>query len=196
MASAQLKGKTIAFLTAQEGIEEIELTEPWKAVKDAGGAPKLIAPESGEVQAFNHLDKSSTYPVDETLEDADPDNYDALVLPGGVANPDQLRTDERAIRFVQEIFVAGKPVGVICHGPWTLVEADLVRDRKLTSWPSLKTDIRNAGGEWVDQEVVVDKGLISSRKPDDLAAFCAKIVEEFAEGRHDVQHSGATTHTD
>lgn len=193
MASAQLKGKTIAFLTAQEGVEEIELTEPWKAVKDAGGTPTLIAPESDEVQTFNHLDKSSTYPVDETLEHADPDNYDALVLPGGVANPDQLRTDERAIRFVQEIFAAGKPVGVICHGPWTLVEADLVRERKLTSWPSLKTDIRNAGGEWVDQEVVVDQGLVSSRNPDDLPAFCAKIVEEFAEGRHNVKHSGATT---
>jgi protease I len=192
MASTQLRGKTVAFLTAQEGIEEVELTEPWKAVQKAGAIPKLIAPENGEVQTFNHLDKGSTYPVDATLEDADPDSYDALVLPGGVANPDQLRTDERAIQFVQKIFFAGKPVGVICHGPWTLVEADLVRDRKLTSWPSLKTDIRNAGGEWVDEEVVVDQGLVSSRKPDDLPAFCAKIVEEFSEGRHDVAHAGAT----
>ena len=158
MASARLDGKTVAFLTAQEGIEEVELTEPWKAIKDAGATPKLIAPESGEIQAFNHLDKSSTYTVDQSLEDADPDDYDALVLPGGVANPDQLRTDERAIQFVQQIFAAGKPVGVICHGPWTLVEADLVRGRKLTSWPSLQTDIRNAGGEWVDEEVVVDRG--------------------------------------
>jgi protease I len=196
MASTQLEGKTIAFLTAQEGVEEIELTEPWKAVRDAGGTPKLIAPESGEVQAFNHLDKSATYPVDESLEDADPDDYDALVLPGGVANPDQLRTDARATRFLQNIFSAGKPVGVICHGPWTLVEADLVRDRTLTSWPSLKTDIRNAGGEWVDQEVVVDEGLVSSRKPDDLPAFCAKIVEEFAEGRHEVASAGATAQAD
>ncbi len=196
MASTHLEGKTIAFLTAQEGVEEVELTEPWKAVQEAGATPKLIAPESGEVQAFNHLDKSSTYRVDETLEDADPQRYDALVLPGGVANPDQLRTDERAIRFVQEIFSAGKPVGVICHGPWTLVEADLVRDRKLTSWPSLQTDIRNAGGKWVDEEVVVDEGLVSSRKPDDLPAFCAKIVEEFAEGRHQVAHPGATDHAD
>ncbi len=192
MASAQLQGQTVAFLTAQEGVEEVELTEPWKAVQEAGAMPKLIAPESGEVQAFNHLDKSSTYSVNETLEDADPNDYDALVLPGGVANPDQLRTDKRAIQFVQKIFSAGKPVGVICHGPWTLVEADLVRHRKLTSWPSLKTDIRNAGGEWVDEEVVVDQGLVSSRKPDDLPAFCAKIVEEFAEGRHDVAHAGAT----
>jgi protease I len=196
MASTQLDGKTVAFLTAQEGIEEVELTEPWKAIKDAGATPKLIAPESGEIQAFNHLDKSSTYTVDQALEDADPDEYDALVLPGGVANPDQLRTDERAIQFVQQIFAAGKPVGVICHGPWTLVEADLVRGRKLTSWPSLQTDIRNAGGEWVDEEVVVDEGLVSSRKPDDLPAFCAKIVEEFAEGRHETVQAGATAHAD
>ncbi len=196
MASTQLTGKTVAFLTAQEGIEEVELTEPWKAIKDAGATPKLIAPESGEIQAFNHLDKSSTYTVDQSLEDADPDEYDALVLPGGVANPDQLRTDERAIQFVQQIFAAGKPVGVICHGPWTLVEADLVRGRKLTSWPSLQTDIRNAGGEWVDEEVVVDEGLVSSRKPDDLPAFCAKIIEEFAEGRHQTAQAGATAHAD
>jgi protease I len=196
MASTQLTGKTVAFLTAQEGIEEVELTEPWKAVKDAGATPRLIAPESGEIQAFNHLDKSSTYTVDQSLEDADADDYDALVLPGGVANPDQLRTDERAIQFVQQIFAAGKPVGVICHGPWTLVEADLVRGRKLTSWPSLQTDIRNAGGEWVDEEVVVDEGLVSSRKPDDLPAFCAKIVEEFAEGRHQTAQADATAHAD
>ena len=196
MASTQLTGKTVAFLTAQEGIEEVELTEPWKAIKDAGATPRLIAPESGEIQAFNHLDKSSTYTVDQALEDADPYEYDALVLPGGVANPDQLRTDERAIQFVQQIFAAGKPVGVICHGPWTLVEADLVRGRKLTSWPSLQTDIRNAGGEWVDEEVVVDEGLVSSRKPDDLPAFYAKIVEEFAEGRHQTAQAGATAHAD
>lgn len=192
MSSALLQGQKIAFLVAQEGVEEVELTQPWKAVQDAGGTPKLIAPKAGEVQAFNHLDKSSTYPVDEALEDADPDNYDALVLPGGVANPDQLRTDGRAIEFVQKICSAGKPVGVICHGPWTLVEADLVRGRKITSWPSLQTDIRNAGGAWVDEEVVVDQGLVSSRKPDDLPAFCAKIVEEFNEGRHEVVHAGAT----
>ena len=196
MASTRLDGKTVAFLTAQEGIEEVELKEPWSAVKDAGGTPMLIAPESGEIQAFNHLDKSSTYTLDQSLEDADPDDYDALVLPGGVANPDELRTDERAVQFVQEIFAAGKPVGVICHGPWTLVEADLVRGRKLTSWPSLQTDIRNAGGEWVDEQVVVDQGLVSSRKPDDLPAFCAKIVEEFAEGRHDTAPVGDTTHAD
>ena len=146
MATAELEGKKVAFLTAQEGVEEVELTEPWKAVTDAGATAELIAPEDGEVQTFNHLDKSSTYRVDQKIADADPGDYDALVLPGGVANPDQLRTDEHAIRFVQGVFSAGKPVGVICHGPWTLVEADLVRGRELTSWPSLQTDIRNAGG--------------------------------------------------
>lgn len=190
--AGELEGKKIAFLVAQEGIEEIELTRPWQAVKDAGGSPELVAPEDGEVQAFEHLDKSSTYPVDKSLDDAQASDYDGLVLPGGVANPDQLRTDERALDFVREIFETGKPVGVICHGPWTLVEADLVRGRKLTSWPSLQTDIRNAGGEWVDEQVVVDQGLVSSRKPDDLDAFCAKIVEEFAEGKHEVAAAGAT----
>jgi protease I len=190
--SDELNGKKVAFLVAQEGIEEVELTEPWKAVERAGGEPVLIAPESGEVQAFEHLDKSKTYPVDVALADADPDDYAGAVLPGGVANPDQLRTEPRAIEFLQRFFADGKPVGVICHGPWTLVEADLVRGRTITSWPSLQTDIRNAGGNWVDEQVVVDEGLVSSRKPDDLPAFCAKIVEEFAEGKHDVAPAGAT----
>jgi protease I len=190
--AADLSGKKIAFLVAQEGIEEVELTEPWKAVERAGGAPELVAPESGEVQAFNHLDKASRFPVDKTLSQAQAGDYDGVVLPGGVANPDALRTEPDAIGFLREFFSEGKPVGVICHGPWTLVEADLVRDRRLTSWPSLKTDIRNAGGDWVDEEVVVDQGLVSSRKPADLPAFCAKIVEEFAEGRHRVASAGAT----
>jgi protease I len=187
-----LNGKRIAFLVAQEGVEEVELTKPWEAVEQAGGKPELIAPEAGDVQAFNHLDKGSTFPVDRTLADARPGDYDGVVLPGGVANPDQLRTERDAIEFLQEFFAEGKPVGVICHGPWTLVEADLVRGRSLTSWPSLQTDIRNAGGNWVDREVVVDEGLVSSRNPDDLPAFCAKIVEEFAEGKHDVAPAGAT----
>jgi protease I len=190
--SDQLSGKKVAFLVAQEGVEEVELTEPWKAVEQAGGEPVLIAPESGEVQTFEHLDKSKTYPVDKTLAAADPDDYDGVVLPGGVANPDQLRTEPDAIEFLQRFFASGKPVGVICHGPWTLVEADLVRDRTITSWPSLQTDIRNAGGNWVDEEVVVDEGLVSSRRPDDLPAFCAKLVEELAEGKHDVAPAGAT----
>ncbi len=189
---AELSGKRIAFLVAQEGVEEIELTKPWEAVEQAGGTPELIAPQQGEVQAFNHLDKGSTFSIDETLADARAREYDGVVLPGGVANPDQLRTDERAISFLRDFFAEGKPVGVICHGPWTLVEAELVRGRKLTSWPSLQTDIRNAGGEWVDDEVVTDEGLVSSRKPDDLTAFCAKIIEEFAEGRHRVASAGAT----
>jgi protease I len=190
--SSELSGKRIAFLVAQEGVEEVELTEPWKAVEEAGGAPELIAPEKGEVQAMNHLDKGSSFRVDRTLADAEPEDYDGVVLPGGVANPDQLRTEESAISFLQKLFAEGKPVGVICHGPWTLVEADLVRERTITSWPSLKTDIRNAGGTWVDEEVVVDEGLVSSRNPDDLPAFCAKIVEELAEGKHEVAAAGAT----
>ena len=190
--ASELNGKKIAFLVAQEGVEEQELTSPWKAVKDAGADVDLVAPEGGEVQAFNHLDKGATFPVDKTLDEARAAEYDGVVLPGGVANPDQLRTDTRAVRFLKDVFSEGKPVGVICHGPWTLVEADLVRGRKMTSWPSLKTDIRNAGGQWVDQEVVVDEGLVSSRKPEDLPAFCAKIVEEFAEGEHPVASAGAT----
>jgi protease I len=190
--SSQLNGKKIAFLVAREGVEEVELTEPWKAVEDAGGTPELIAPDDGEVQAMNRLDKGSTFKVDRTLADAEPENYDGAVLPGGVANPDQLRTEESAIGFLQKLFAEGKPVGVICHGPWTLVEADLVRERTITSWPSLKTDIRNAGGTWVDEEVVVDEGLVSSRNPDDLPAFCAKIVEELAQGKHEVAAAGAT----
>jgi protease I len=188
----ELNGKKIAFLVAQEGVEEVELTKPWQAVEQAGGSPELIAPESGEVQAMQHLDKSSTYAVDRTLAEADPVDYAGAVLPGGVANPDQLRTEAKAVEFLQQLFAEGKPVGVICHGPWTLVEADLVRGRTITSWPSLQTDIRNAGGNWVDEQVVVDEGLVSSRNPDDLPAFCAKIVEEFAEGEHEVAQAGAT----
>jgi len=188
----RLEGKKIAFLVAQEGIEQVELTEPRAAVESAGAKTELVAPEQGRVQAFNHLEKADTFVVDRTLEEARPEEYDGLVLPGGVANPDQLRLDQRAVKFLQEVFAAGKPVGVICHGPWTLVEADLVRGRTITSWPSLKTDIRNAGGRWVDEQVVVDQGLVSSRKPDDLPAFCEKIVEEFAEGRHHVATAGAT----
>jgi deglycase len=181
--SDELKGKKIAFLAA-EGVEQVELTEPWKAVEQAGGSPELISVEDGEVQAFNHLDKADTFTVDKTAKDADASDYDGLVLPGGVANPDFLRTDEDAVRFVRGFFEQAKPVGVICHGPWTLVEADVVKGRTLTSWPSLQTDLRNAGATWVDEEVVVDEGLVSSRNPDDLPAFCAKLVEELAEGQH------------
>jgi protease I len=174
-----LSGKRIAFL-ATDMVEQVELTEPWKAVDEAGGRPELISLEEGEIQGFNHYDKADTFEVDRTVDEASADEYDALVLPGGVGNPDTLRTNENAVQFVRQFVAAGKPVAVICHGPWTLVEADVVRGRTLTSFPSIKTDIRNAGGNWVDQEVVVDDGIISSRKPDDLPAFCKTFIEEFA----------------
>ena len=178
--SDELKGKRIAFLVANEGAEQVELTKPWQAVKDAGGTPVLIAPEGGSVQAFNHLDKGDTFPVDQTADEARVAEYDGLMLPGGVANPDQLRTNDTAVAFARGFFDAGKPVAVICHGPWTLVEAGVVRGRTLTSWPSLQTDIRNAGGQWVDEEVHRDGDLVSSRKPDDLPAFCRAMVDVFA----------------
>ena len=183
----QLNGKKIAFLTANEGVEEVELTEPRKAVEEAGAATELLAPEAGDVQTFNHLDKAETYEAARAVGDAKAEEFDGLVLPGGVANPDNLRTHPEAVQFVKDFFAAGKPVGVICHGPWTLIEAGVVDGRKLTSWPSLQTDLRNAGAEWVDEEVVVDEGLVTSRNPDDLPAFNAKIVEEFAEGKHAAQ---------
>jgi protease I len=188
--SDELNGKKIAFLMANEGVEQVELVKPLETVRGAGAEAEIIAPEAGEVQAFNHLDKADTFPVDRVVGEAEPSRYDALVLPGGVANPDQLRTREEALRFVRGFFEAGKPVGVICHGPWTLIDAGVVQGRTLTSWPSLKTDLRNAGAEWVDEEVHVDQGLVSSRKPDDLPAFDAKIVEEFAEGVHEGQRAG------
>jgi protease I len=181
--SAPLQDVRIAFV-ATDGVEQVELDQPWEAVSKAGGRPDLISLEAGEIQAFNHLDKGDTRRVDRTLSDADPTEYAALVLPGGVANGDFVRTDERAVRFVRSFFESGKPVGVICHGGWVLIEADVVRGRTLTSWPSLKTDFRNAGADWVDREVMVDQGLVTSRKPDDLPAFCAKVVEEVQEGRH------------
>jgi protease I len=182
----QLDGKKVAFLFT-EGVEQVELTEPLKAVRDAGASATLVSVEAGEVQMFNHLDKGDTVEAELAAGDADPAEFDGLVLPGGVANPDQLRTDEDSVRFVRGFFEQHKPVGVICHGPWTLIEADVVRGRTLTSWPSLETDLRNAGAEWVDEEVHVDNGLVTSRKPDDLPAFCAKIVEEFCEGEHEGQ---------
>jgi protease I len=186
----ELKGKRIAFL-ATDGVEQVELTEPWRAVEQAGGTPELISQKSGTIQGFDHHDKADTFPVDKTVEKADPGEYDGLVLPGGVINPDILRTDEPAMRFVTRFFEEGKPVGAICHGPWSLVETGVVKGRKVTSWPSLKTDIENAGGTWVDQELVVDRGLFTSRKPDDLPAFCAKLVEEMGEGVHAEQREAA-----
>ena len=182
----KLQGKRVAFL-ATDMVEQVELTEPWHAVKDEGAQVELISLEEGEIQGFNHYDKADKFKVDRTVEEARADDYDALVIPGGVGNPDTMRTDENAVGLVREFFEQGKPVGVICHGPWMLVETGVVRGRKVTSWPSLQTDIRNAGGNWVDEEVVVDSGLVTSRKPDDLPAFNKKIIEEFAEGRHEEQ---------
>jgi protease I len=187
-----LSGKRIAFLVANEGIEQVELERPWEAIEDAGADVDLIAPEAGEAQAFNHLDKGDTFEVDRTVADADVSDYDGLVLPGGVANPDILRTEEDAVEFARSFFEAGKPVAAICHAPWTLVEAGVIEGRTLTSWPSLRTDIENAGGNWVDEEVHVDSGFVTSRNPDDLDAFCAKAVEEFAEGVHEEQREATT----
>jgi protease I len=187
----ELQNKRVAFL-ATDMVEQVELTEPWKAVQEAGATPELISLDEGEIQGFNHYDKADTFKVDKTVEEARADDYDALVIPGGVGNPDTMRADENAVELTRQFFEQGKPVGVICHGPWMLVEAGVVRGRKVTSWPSLQTDIRNAGGEWVDEQVVVDNGLVTSRKPDDLPAFTKKIVEEFCEGRHAEQ--AASTH--
>jgi protease I len=189
--ASELQGKRIAFLMANEGVEQVEYFEPCKAVEEAGAEVNVISTESGQVQGFEHLDKAETWQVDRTTSEAKADDYDGVVLPGGVANPDNLRTDEDAVRFLREFFAAGKPVGAICHAPWMLIEAGVVDARELTSFPSLQTDIRNAGGDWVDEEVVVDSGLVTSRKPDDLPAFNAKIVEEFAEGVHEEQHEKA-----
>jgi protease I len=189
----ELKGRTIAII-ATDGVEQVELTEPRQAVEDAGAKTVLLSPDSGVIQAMNSdINPADTFAVDKAVSDTSPDEYDGLILPGGTVNADRLRLEQDVVSFIQRFFETGKPVGVICHGPWTLVEADLVRDRTLTSFPSLQTDIRNAGGTWVDEEVMVDQGLVTSRKPDDLPAFCAKIVEEFAEGKHDVAPAGATT---
>jgi len=174
-----IKGKRVAFL-ATDGVEEVEYTEPRKAVENAGGTAELISIKDGEIQAVNHLDKAGTYPVDRQVKDAEVDGYDALVLPGGVANPDFLRSDPDAVRFVRNFVASGKPVAAICHGPWTLVEAGVVDGRTLTSWPSLRTDLANAGATWVDEQVYVDEHLVTSRKPDDLPAFCDKMLEQIA----------------
>lgn len=175
-----LSGKTVGFLVAPEGIEQIELTEPWRAVEEAGGTPRLLSTKPGRVQAFHHLDKADTFEVDDVVGSADPSAYDGLVLPGGVANPDALRMDKQAVDFVRAFVESDRPVAAICHAPWTLVEADVLRGRTLTSWPSLQTDLRNAGATWVDEEVVVDGSLVTSRKPDDLPAFNRELLALFA----------------
>lgn len=184
--ASQLQGKKIAILVADEGVEQVELIEPRRALEDAGAEVHLIAPEGGEIQAFDHLDKGNTFAADRAVADARADDYDGLMLPGGVANPDSLRMHQDAVRFVDAFVNAGKPIAAICHAPWMLIQAGAVRGRTLTSWPSLQTDLRNAGAEWVDAEVVVDHGLVTSRGPDDIPAFNAKMIEELAEGAHDV----------
>jgi protease I len=189
----ELKGKRIAFL-ATDMVEQVELTGPWEALRKAGAALDLISDKEDEIQGFNHYDKADKFKVDRTVEEADASDYDGLVLPGGVGNPDTLRMDENAVRFVHEFFEQAKPVGAICHAPWLLIEAGVVRDRTVTSWPSLTTDLHNAGASRVEKEVVVDNGLVTSRKPDDIPAFSKKLIEEFAEGRHEAEaiKAGAT----
>jgi deglycase len=190
----ELKDKKVAFL-ATDMVEQVELTGPWEALENAGAELELVSIKPGEIQGFNHYDKADTFKVDKAVEEVSASDYDALVLPGGVGNPDTLRLDENAVEFVRQFFEQGKPVGAICHAPWLLIEAGVVRNRTLTSWPSLATDIRNAGGNRVDQEVVVEDGLVTSRKPDDIPAFNAKLIEEFAEGRHERQAAKTSTGT-
>jgi protease I len=184
MADKPLQGKKVAILAA-DMVERVELEEPRKALDEAGAQTEVISIDDGKIKAFDHFDPAKEIKVDKTVEEVSVDDYDALLVPGGVGNPDQLRGDENAVKFVRDFFEAKKPMAVICHGPWVLVEAGVVRGKTLTSWPTLQTDIRNAGGNWVDKEVVVDDGLVTSRKPDDLPAFNKKMIEEFAEGRHE-----------
>jgi protease I len=179
----RLKGKKVAIVAA-DMVEQVELMEPRKALEDAGAETELISLKPGEIQGFNHFDPADRIKVDRAIEEVDASDYDALMIPGGVGNPDQLRGDENVVSFVRDFFEAGKPVAAICHGPWVLVEAGVVRDRTLTSWPTLQTDIRNAGGNWVNEEVVTDQGLVTSRKPDDIPAFSRKMIEEIREGKH------------
>jgi protease I len=187
-----LNGLKVAILVA-DGFEQVELTGPKEALDGAGALTQIVSPVKGEVEGWHHYDAGDKFPVDVPLEQADAAEYDALLLPGGVANPDQLRMNPGAVEFVKAFFDAGKPVAAICHGPWTLIEAGAVRGRTMTSWPSIKTDLVNAGAEWVDEEVVVDNGLVTSRKPDDIPAFNQKMIEEFAEGRHRRQKSASTS---
>lgn len=182
-----LEGKTVAIL-ATDGVEQIELTDPRNALEEAGAKTELISIKPGEIKGWNHTEWGETFPVDKTVEEVDASEYDALLLPGGVMNPDKLRMDMEAVAFVRKFFDEGKPVAAICHGPWMLVEANVVKNRKVTSYPSLETDLTNAGANWIDEEVVVDQGLVTSRKPDDLPAFNRKMIEEIGEGIHKGQH--------
>jgi protease I len=189
--ATDLSGKRVAIV-ATDGFEQSELFKPLQALRDEGASVDIVAPKSGTIQGMQHHEKGEQATVDKAIDEVSADDYDALVLPGGVVNPDQLRTDDRIVAFIKSFMTAKKPVGAICHGPWTLIEADAVRGRKMTSWPSLKTDLKNAGANWIDQEVVVDKGLVTSRKPADLPAFCRKLVEEIAEGQHVRRKAEAT----
>src|SRR3954447_14487622 len=188
---SDLNGKKIAILTANEGVEQVEYTKPRQALEEAGATVEHIATEKGEVQLFEHLDKADKVQADKATADVSADDYDGVMLPGGVANPDRLRTDEAAVTFLQGFVNAGKPIAAICHAPWILVEADAVKGRTVTSYPSIRTDIENAGGTWVDEEVVVDQGLVTSRRPDDIPSFNDKMIEEFAEGEHKVASRAA-----
>jgi protease I len=192
--ASELSGKHIAVL-ATDGVEQVELTEPMRAAQDAGATVDLVSIKPGSIQGVNHLDKGDTFGVDRTVDQVSVDEYDGLIIPGGVANPDFMRMNEDAVFFVRDFVASGKPVASICHGPWMLVEAECVDGRTLTSWPSLRTDIENAGGTWVDEEVHVDQGIVTSRKPDDLRAFCAKMIEEFREGAHDARRRAAAPTT-
>ncbi len=183
MTKQLLSGKRIAFL-ATDGFEQVELTKPWEAIKAAGAEVFLVSPKKGDIQGMNHDKKADTFKVDQDVAQVSAEDFDGLVLPGGVANPDALRMCEDSVSFVRDFFKQDKPVAAICHGPWTLIEADVVRGRRVTSWPSLRTDLKNAGAQWVDEECVCDEGLVTSRNPDDIPAFCEKAIEEFAEGKH------------
>lgn len=187
-----ISGRTVAFI-ACDGVEQVELTEPWSAIEQAGASPELISAKPGTIQGVNGMDRADTFQVDRTFAEVTADEYDALVIPGGVKNPDLMRMDPDAVELARRFMEAGKPVAAISHGPWLLVEADVLHGRTITSWPSLQTDVRNAGGVWVDEEVHTDRGLVTSRKPDDLPAFCAKLVEEIAEGVHQRQAVGTAS---
>jgi protease I len=189
--SGKLGGRKVAIV-ATDGFEQAELTEPMKALREAGAQVEIVSPKSGQIQGWKHFDHADMFKVDKTIDQASADDYDALMLPGGVANPDQLRMNEKVVRFIKAFVQAKKPIAAICHGPWPLIEAGAVRGRKVTSWPSLRTDLTNAGANWVDQEVVTDKGLVTSRKPDDIPAFNRKMIEEFAEGVHKREKAEAT----
>jgi len=186
--AAELNGRSVAIL-ATDGVEQVELTKPMQALKEAGAQVQVVAPKSGSIQGWNHFDKGDTIKVDQPLDQADPNRFDALMLPGGVINPDQLRLQPKAIEFIRHFVQSGKPIAAICHGPWTLIDAGGVNGKRMTSWPSLQADLRNAGAQWVDEQVVTDRGLVTSRKPDDIPAFNRKMIEEFHEGRHQAPHA-------